>query len=90
MFVKKKKYPYFYFEYFCPLIWNSWSPTLAGHRYLKHCDDGPEQRVKVLAVGDGVAALRPQAELAAKQMHTQNAAEEEDVAGQWVLVLTVM
>lgn len=50
---------------------------MTGEKYLKHGDDGPEQRVKVLAVGDGVAALRPQAELAAEQMHTQNTAAED-------------
>lgn len=49
-----------------------------GARYLKYCDDGPEQRVKVLAVRDGVPVVHAQAEFAAKQMHTQYTAENSE------------
>lgn len=38
---------------------------------LKYSDDGPEKRVKVFAVRDGVTVVCLKAELAAKQMHTQ-------------------
>lgn len=44
---------------------------------LKHSNDGPEERVKVFPVRDGVAALRPEAEFAAKQMHAQDAAAKK-------------
>lgn len=50
-----------------------------GARYLKYCDDGPEQCVKVLAVRDGVPVVRAQAEFAAEQMHTQYTAENSKV-----------
>ncbi|TNN37167.1 hypothetical protein EYF80_052670 [Liparis tanakae] len=39
---------------------------------LEHGDDGPEQRVEVLAVGNRVSVLRLEAELTAEQMHPQN------------------
>lgn len=69
-----KKYPDFDFSTDCEYFCHSLHTSREGEEYLKYGDDGPEQRVKVLAVGDGVAALRPQAELAAEQMHTQNTA----------------
>lgn len=44
---------------------------------LKYSNDGPEERVKVFPVRDGVAALRPEAEFAAKQMHAQDTAAKK-------------
>ena len=41
---------------------------------LEDGDDGPEQRVEVLAVGDGVARLRLQTELTSEDVHPQDTA----------------
>lgn len=40
--------------------------------YLEDSDDGPQQGVKVLPVRYGVARLRLQTELTAKDVHPQN------------------
>lgn len=39
---------------------------------LKDGHNGPKERVKVLAVRDGVAALRAEAEFTAKQVHSKD------------------
>lgn len=45
--------------------------------YLENSHDGPEQRVKVLPVWDRVPRLRLDAELAAKDVHPENAARHQ-------------
>lgn len=57
---------------------------------LKHGDDGPQQAVKVLAVGDGVSVLRLDAELTAEQVHTQDAAGTSRTRSVFVLFSTSM
>lgn len=42
--------------------------------HLKHGDNCPEERVKVLPVGQRVSAVLSQTEFAAEQMHSQDAA----------------
>lgn len=44
--------------------------------YLEDSDDGPQQGVKVLPVRHGVARLRLQAELTAKDVHPQDTATQ--------------
>lgn len=46
-------------------------------QYLEYGDYGPQQRVKVLPVRHRVAGLRLQAELAAKDVHPQDAATHQ-------------
>lgn len=41
--------------------------------YLENSHNGPKKGIKVLAVSDGISAVRPQCELTAKEMHAENA-----------------
>ena len=53
----------------------------SANYHLEYCDDGPEQRVKVLPVADLLFPLfafqRFVAELASEQIHPQDAAQDE-------------
>ena len=53
--------------------------TQAG-AHLEHRDDGPQQGVKVLPVGDRVSRVRAQAEFAAKDVHPEDAGGRMQVA----------
>lgn len=46
---------------------------------LKYSDDGPQQSVKVFAVRNSVAILCLKAEFTAKQMHTQDTAQNNKI-----------
>lgn len=43
--------------------------------HLEHSDNGPQQGVEVLPVGDRVPCVRTEAEFAAKDVHPENAGE---------------
>lgn len=52
--------------------------------YLEHGDNGPQEGVKVLPVGDRVTGVCLQAELAAKEVHTQDAeGGRQQGCGKW-------
>ena len=53
--------------------------TQAG-AHLEHRDDGPQQGVKVLPVGDRVSCVRAEAEFAAKDVHPEDAEGRMEVA----------
>ena len=53
-------------------LFNTAETRKAVRSYLEDSDDGPQQGVKVLPVGYGVARLCLQTELTAKDVHPQN------------------
>lgn len=69
-----------------PLLWILQGGPLKSHAsgrpqthaaaHLEHCDDGPQQGVKVLPVRDRVSRVRAEAEFAAKDVHPKDAGKD--------------
>lgn len=54
-------------------------PQRAKWAHLEDGDDGPEQGVEILPVRNCISCVCPEAELATKDVHTQDALEQDDV-----------